>query len=95
MEIFFGQIKVSRQLLYGLEPFIYTKEKTLYIIALVPAFFITSVLRSFLFYDPTIGFGLDIVTSDIIGIVIAILITILFFVVMKNKNCLNLNNWRS
>jgi len=62
------------------------QRKTLYIIALVPAFFITSVLGSYLFYDPTIGFGLDIVTSDIIGIVIAILITILFFVVMrKNK----------
>jgi hypothetical protein len=41
--------------------------------------------RVFPFYDPTIGFGLDIVTSDIIGIVIAILITILFFVVMKNN----------
>jgi len=62
------------------------QRKTLYIIALVPAFFITSVLGSYLFYDPTIGFGLDIVTSDIIGIVISVLITILFFVVMrKNK----------
>jgi carbon starvation protein CstA len=62
------------------------KRKKLYIIALTPAFFITSVLGSFLFYDPTIGFGLGIVTSDIIGIVIAVLITILFFVVMrKNK----------
>jgi carbon starvation protein CstA len=47
--------------------------------------FITSVLGSFLFYDPTIGFGLDIVTSDIIGIVIAVLITILFFVVMRKE----------
>jgi hypothetical protein len=52
---------------------------------LVPAFFITSVLGSYLFYDPTIGFGMDIVTSDIIGIVIAVLITVLFFVVMKRN----------
>ncbi|MBK5192698.1 MAG: hypothetical protein JJE07_05700, partial [Flavobacteriaceae bacterium] len=61
------------------------QRKTLYIIALVPAFFITSVLGSYLFYDPTIGFGLDIVTSDIIGIVISVLITILFFIVMKKN----------
>jgi hypothetical protein len=66
--------------------------KTLYIIALV-RFFHNICSRSFLFYDPTIGFGLDIVTSDIIGIVIAILITILFFVVMKNnKELPKLNN---
>jgi hypothetical protein len=31
------------------------------------------------------GFGFDIVTSDIVGITIAVLITILFFVVMRNK----------
>jgi carbon starvation protein CstA len=59
------------------------QRKTHYIIALIPAFFITSVLGAYLFYDPTIGFGMDIVTSDIIGIVISILVTILFFVVMK------------
>lgn len=62
------------------------QRKTHYIIALVPAFFITSVLGAYLFYDPTIGFGMDIVTSDIIGIVIAILVTILFFVVMKKDS---------
>jgi hypothetical protein len=47
---------------------IFIQKENLYIIALIPAFFITSVLGSFLFYDPTIGFGLDIVTSDIIGL---------------------------
>lgn len=62
------------------------QRKTHYIIALIPAFFITSVLGAYLFYDPTIGFGMDIVTSDIIGIVIAILVTILFFVVMKKDS---------
>jgi carbon starvation protein CstA len=62
------------------------QRKTYYIIALIPAFFITSVLGAYLFYDPTIGFGMDIVTSDIIGIVIAILVTILFFVVMKKDS---------
>jgi carbon starvation protein CstA len=61
------------------------QRKTHYIIALVPAFFITSVLGSFLFYDPTIGFGFDIVASDIIGIVIAVLVTILFFVMMRRN----------
>jgi hypothetical protein len=45
------------------------------------------VLGSFLFYDP-IGFGFDIVTSDIVGLRF-ILITILFFVVMrKTRNYL-------
>jgi hypothetical protein len=71
---------------------IFIPKKTLYIIALVPAFFITSVLGSFLFYDPTMGFGFDIVTSDIVGL-IAILITILFFVVMrKTRNYLKANS---
>lgn len=64
--------------------YLYRKE-TLYIIALVPAFFITSVLGSYLFYDPTIGFNFDIVISDVIGIFIAVALTILFFVVMKRK----------
>ena len=61
------------------------KQKALYIVSLVPAIFITSVLGSYLFYDPTIGFGLDIVISDIIGTVLALLITILFFVVMRRN----------
>jgi carbon starvation protein CstA len=61
----------------------YTKKNPLY--HRINTVFSTSVLGSFLFYDPTIGFGLDIVTSDIIGIVIAVLITILFFVVMRKK----------
>jgi hypothetical protein len=43
---FLGQIKVYQLLPYGLEPYIYTKEN-LYIIALIPAFFITSVLGLF------------------------------------------------
>ena len=61
------------------------QRKTHYIIALIPAFFVTSVLGAYLFYDPTIGFGLDIFTSDIIGLVIALAITALFFVVMKKR----------
>jgi hypothetical protein len=81
MAFFLGQIKVYQLLPYGLEPYIYTKEN-LYIIALIPVFHNVSA-RVFSLYDPTIGFGLDIVTSDIIGIVIAVLITILFFVVMR------------
>src|SRR5690606_24704045 len=61
------------------------QRKTHYVVALVPAFFITSVLGSYLFYDPTIGFDLDIVTSDIIGIIIAFALTVLFFVVMGRR----------
>lgn len=61
------------------------QRKTHYIVALVPAFFITSVLGSYLFYDSTIGFDLDIVTSDIIGIIIAFALTVLFFVVMGRR----------
>ena len=61
------------------------QRKTLYIIAMAPAFFITSVLGSYLFYDQTIGFGFDIVTSDIIGILIAGAVTLLFFVVVKRR----------
>lgn len=61
------------------------QKKTHYIIALVPAFFITSVIGSYLFYDPTIGFGLDVATSNWIGLVITVLITISFFVIMKKR----------
>jgi carbon starvation protein CstA len=61
------------------------QKKTHYIIALAPAFFITSVVGSYLFYDPTIGFGLDIVTSNLIGLAITISLTIFFFIVMKKR----------
>jgi len=61
------------------------QKKTHYIIALVPAFFITSVVGSYLFYDPTIGFGLDVITSNWIGLAFTVLLTILFFVVMKKR----------
>jgi carbon starvation protein CstA len=62
------------------------QKKTHYIIALAPAFFITSVVGSYLFYDPTIGFGLEVMTSNLIGIAISIALTILFFIVMKKRN---------
>ncbi len=62
------------------------KMKTFYIVALAPAFFITSVLGSYLFYDPTIGFDLDIITSDVVGIFISTALTVLFFLAMKKKN---------
>ncbi|MEP0087215.1 MAG: carbon starvation CstA 5TM domain-containing protein, partial [Maribacter dokdonensis] len=58
------------------------QKKTYYLIALVPAFFITSVVGSYIFYDPNVGLGLDIQISNWIGIGISSLITILFF---KNK----------
>ncbi|MEO9660916.1 MAG: carbon starvation CstA 5TM domain-containing protein, partial [Maribacter dokdonensis] len=58
------------------------QNKTYYLIALVPAFFITSVVGSYIFYDPNVGLGLDIQISNCIGIGISTLITILFF---KNK----------
>jgi hypothetical protein len=45
-----------------IEPYLY-KRKTLYIIALISIFHNVSA-RVFSLYDPTIGFGLDIVTSD-------------------------------
>ncbi|MCG9793666.1 carbon starvation CstA family protein [Flavobacterium algicola] len=61
------------------------EKKTHYIIALIPAFFITSVVNSFLFYDPTIGFGFDITTSNWIGLAMTLMITILFFRVMKKR----------
>jgi hypothetical protein len=61
--IFLGQIKVYQLLPYGLNR-IFIQKKTLYIIALIPAFFITSVLGSFSFM--ILQYGLDIVTSDII-----------------------------
>ncbi|AFM06385.1 carbon starvation protein, predicted membrane protein [Bernardetia litoralis DSM 6794] len=61
------------------------QNKKYYIIALAPAFFITSVIFSYLFYDPTIGFGLDVTASNWIGLTSSILITILFFVTMKKR----------
>lgn len=61
------------------------QKKTHYIIALAPAFFITSVVASYLFYDPTIGFGLEPMTSNLIGLAITIAITVFFFITMKNR----------
>ncbi|RFC55503.1 carbon starvation CstA family protein [Brumimicrobium aurantiacum] len=61
------------------------QKKTHFMVALAPAFFITSVVATYLFYDPTIGFGFDIGISIWIGIVFATLITILFFVLMKRR----------
>jgi hypothetical protein len=45
-----------------MEPFIYTKENPFILLHCV---FHNICSRFFPFYDPTIGFGLDIVTSDI------------------------------
>ncbi|MFD1552681.1 carbon starvation protein A [Putridiphycobacter roseus] len=64
------------------------QKKTYYMIALVPAFFITSVIGSYIFYDPTIGFGLDVAISNWIGLAFTLLITALFFVVMKKRKAL-------
>jgi carbon starvation protein CstA len=61
------------------------QKKTHYIIALAPAFFITSVVASYLFYDPTIGFGLEVMTSNLIGLAITISLTVFFFMVMKKR----------
>ena len=61
------------------------QKKTHYIIALAPAFFITSVVASYLFYDPTIGFGFEVMTSNLIGLTITISLTVFFFIVMKNR----------
>jgi hypothetical protein len=55
MALFFlGQIKVYQLLPYGLEPYIYTKEKPLYHRINTSIFHNVSA-RVFLFYDPTIG----------------------------------------
>lgn len=64
--------------------YLYQKQ-THYMIALAPAFFITSVIFSYLFYDPTIGFGMAVTTSNWIGIILSALVTIMFFVAMKKR----------
>jgi len=61
------------------------QKKTYYIIALAPAFFISSVIASYIFYEPNIGFGLDINISIWIGLAFSFLLTILFFTVMKKR----------
>lgn len=61
------------------------QKKTHYMIAVVPAFFITSVIFSYLFYDPTIGFGMAVATSNWIGIILTAIVTALFFVSMKKR----------
>ena len=64
--------------------YLYQNKKP-YIIALVPAFFITSVIFSYLFYDPTIGFNLSPTLSNWIGLVLTCAVTTLFFVIMKKR----------
>ena len=61
------------------------QKRTHYMIALAPAFFITSVIFSYLFYDPTIGFGMAVATSNWIGIILTALVTTMFFVAMKKR----------
>ena len=61
------------------------QKKTHYMIALAPAFFITSVVGSYIFYSPTIGFGFDVGISNWIGIIFASLVTTLFFLLMKKR----------
>ncbi len=61
------------------------ENKKQYIIALVPAFFITSVIFSYIFYDPTIGFNMSPTTSNWIGLILTCLLTALFFVMMKKR----------
>lgn len=59
--------------------------KTNYMVALVPAFFISSVIGSYLCYDPTIGFGLDISISNTIGVLFSIALTVLFFTILTKR----------
>ena len=61
------------------------QRKTNYMVALVPAFFISSVIGSYLCYDPTIGFGLDISISNTVGILFSIALTVLFFSVLTKR----------
>jgi carbon starvation protein CstA len=65
------------------------QKKTNYMVALIPAFFISSVVGSYLCYDPTIGFGLDISISNTIGVLFSIALTVLFFSILtKRKSAL-------
>lgn len=62
------------------------QKKTYFMIALAPAFFITSVIGSYIFFDPTVGFGLDISIANWIGLGISTLLTLLFFWAMKKNS---------
>ncbi|MFD2541220.1 carbon starvation protein A [Lacinutrix gracilariae] len=61
------------------------QNKKYYMLALAPAFFITSVIFSYIFYDPTIGFNLAVETSNWIGLALTCLVTVLFFIIMKKR----------
>lgn len=62
------------------------KENSKYLIALIPAIFISSVLGSYLFYNSSIGFGFDILTSNIVGIVFSIGLTAALFRAEQKKS---------
>ena len=49
-----------------------------YWICVVPAVFMTAVCTTFICYDPKLGFGISIGTSNIIGLVVAILCFVAF-----------------
>lgn len=57
-----------------------------YLIALVPALFITDMVMVYILFDSKLGFGLEYGVAHIGGLIITALLTVLFFVkALKNK----------
>lgn len=55
-----------------------------YLIALIPALFMTAVCMSYLLYSPSLGIALPYIPSTGLGVAVAVLLGALFFVQKKN-----------
>lgn len=55
-----------------------------YLVALIPAFFITSVVLTFIIYDSTLGFGIDLNISVCIGVIASLVLSSLLFLKKKH-----------
>lgn len=55
-----------------------------YLVALIPAFFITSVVLTFIIYDSTLGFGIDLNLSIWIGVIASLVLSSLVFLKKKH-----------
>lgn len=54
-------------------------------IAIIPAVFVTSMVFVYIFYEPTMGFGMPLTASYIGGAIVAVVITAIFFIAAHKK----------
>lgn len=71
-------------MLWTASAYLYKKGKCHWI-STVPAVFITAAIVTYICYEPNMGFGIDIGTSNIIGVVVAVVCLIAFLIYGKRE----------